>query len=929
MNDKKHKLVILQLAGFGDTLSLITRMPAMLEAYPKHEPIFYLGGYGKSPHFSKEQLEREGYEAKLIKNLTFHNQLTQMRDFLKTKVCKEGDIFLDVSFCEEIFDTRVPEFHKYPLQFPYEYKTGAPTEEVNSIVSQIKEKNGVAIHPLTKDGNAEGFQSDVDNGRFWKKEFWEEICELLHEKDFTPTFVGINDEDWDLREYCDKRKIPYIDAMGVDVENTIHLLKNVAGCIACNSWDWEITSRLNIPTIVFYTKNHFFIKNHTPPANNPFWNTCYIETNCVQTAKATIPGGTSSLAGRVMKGQEEPSEVFDKFYYLYKNRRRPDVQYSVCMITYNDEECVRDTMENVIPYVTDDFVITDGGSTDKTISIIEEYSASHQLGMPDVNLIHKKWADNFEIQKNNPLDAANQEWRIWIDADEIYEPIFWNQLPWYIRDAEGRGVDCVNIPRINTVEGITQEFADMQVWNLSYFNWINYPDYQQRIFKSYCRFAGRTHERIINVKKDAALVGVHCMHPKSMEIQKFGIQREKDQYKIEAQKVKENVNIGFNKKLVVHYLHHLGIGGTAKVVQLLCKSFMKMDKKFHHVLAYKAHGELEREPFFEEILGRENLISFASVPEFYEILREIKPFIMHRQTSGQPEMPFVPPIIEQVKHTISTAIFGHVDESIPLSRVIYISNHMQHCAGIFRPDVRLIGIPVEAPLTNEDLREELDIPKNAFVFGRIGRDDNDIYDPVNLISFAEVEDENTYFVALAPSDFLKNKATELGVNNIRYVDKTLDDVRISKFYNTLNVLAHSRKDGECNPGNIWEGFSHGKPVVSHYGIPYNGHIQEIGNCGFVIYRKDNFHNVWQNLNPSSIPDILEYSRSIGVSNFTCEDSSNSIKNNQEEYTRIMRAFIDNTIDYNTMSKNCVKRWEKQAKPELIAKQHLDLYEELL
>ena len=143
------------------------------------------------------------------------------------------------------------------------------------------------------------------------------------------------------------------------------------------------------------------------------------------------------------------------------------------------------------------------------------------------------------------------------------------------------------------------------------------------------------------------------------------------------------------------------------------------------------------------------------------------------------------------------------------------------------------------------------------------------------------------------------------------------------------MLAHSRKDGECNPGNIWEGFSHGKPVVSHYGIPYNGHIQEIGNCGFVVNRRDNFHNVWQDLNPSSIVDILDYSRSIGVSNFTCEDSSNSIKNDQDEYTRVMRAFADGTIDYNTMSKNCVSRWERQAKPELITQQHLDLYKELL
>ena len=920
MNNKKHKLIILQLAGFGDTLSLITRMPAMLKAYPNHDPIFYLGGYGKSPQFSKEQLEREGYEAKLIKNMTFHNQIPQMRDFLVTKVAKKDDIVIDASFCEEIFDNRVPEFHKYELQFPYDYKVGQPSAELKTLTNNIKDKNGVAIHPLTKEGNAEGFKSDVDNGRFWKQEFWQETCELLSENGYTPTFVGIKDEDWDLRKYCSERNIEYIDAMNYNIEDTIFLLKNVAGCIACNSWDWEITSRLNIPTVVFYTKNHFFIQNHAPQVNHPFWDTCYIETNCVQTARATIPPGDSSLAGRVMKGQEEPCEIFDKFNYLYKNKKRPEQNYSVCMITYNDEECVRDTMENVAPYITDDFVITDGGSTDKTLDIIKEYN---------VNLIHRKWADNFEIQKNNSLEAANQEWRVWIDADETYEPIFWNQLCWYIRDANSRSVDCINVPRINTVDGVTTEFAEQNSWNLSYFNWVNYPDYQQRIFKSHCKFAGRTHERIINVKKDAALVGVHCKHPKTLERQKAGIKREQDQYRMEAQQVKKNINLPFNKKLVVHYLHHLGIGGTAKVVQLLCKYFNKVENKFHHVLAYKAHGELEREPYFEEILGKNNMISYASVPELYEILKEIKPHILHRQTSGQPEMPFAPPIVEQAKHTISTAIFGHVDESISLSRVVYISNHMQHCAGIFGSHIRLIGIPIEPPLTDEDLRKELDIPQNAFVFGRLGRDDNDIYDPVNLNGFAQVEDDNTYFVALAPSEVLKNKAEQLGITNIRYVDKTLDDVRISKFYNTLDVLAHSRKDGECCPGNIWEGFAHGIPVISHYGIPYNGHIQEIGDCGFVVNRKDNFHNVWQNLNPSSIPDILEYSRSIGVQNFTCEDSAGSIKNNVDEYARIMKAFRDGIIDYDAISKRCVERWKNEKTPEIIAKQHLDLYEELL
>ena len=39
--------------------------------------------------------------------------------------------------------------------------------------------------------------------------------------------------------------------------------------------------------------------------------------------------------------------------------------------------------------------MADNGSKDKTLSILKEY---------DVNLLHRKWADNFEIQKNNSFE---------------------------------------------------------------------------------------------------------------------------------------------------------------------------------------------------------------------------------------------------------------------------------------------------------------------------------------------------------------------------------------------------------------------------------------------------------------------------------------------------------------------------------------------
>ena len=63
--------------------------------------------------------------------------------------------------------------------------------------------------------------------------------------------------------------------------------------------------------------------------------------------------------------------------------------------------------------------------------------------------------DNFEIQKNFALDATTQEWRLLIDADEQYEHLFWNQLPWHIVQAEVNASNCVSVPRINIVDGLT------------------------------------------------------------------------------------------------------------------------------------------------------------------------------------------------------------------------------------------------------------------------------------------------------------------------------------------------------------------------------------------------------------------------------------------------------------------------------------------
>ena len=83
---------------------------------------------------------------------------------------------------------------------------------------------------------------------------------------------------------------------------------------------------------------------------------------------------------------ESSQRIFDVFNYLTDHKKRPEANYSVAMITLDDADCVADTLLNVTPYVTDDFVVVDGGSTDGTLEILN--------GWESVSLFEKTWEGN-------------------------------------------------------------------------------------------------------------------------------------------------------------------------------------------------------------------------------------------------------------------------------------------------------------------------------------------------------------------------------------------------------------------------------------------------------------------------------------------------------------------------------------------------------
>lgn len=323
------------------------------------------------------------------------------------------------------------------------------------------------------------------------------------------------------------------------------------------------------------------------------------------------------------------------------------------------------------------------------------------------------------------------------------------------------------------------------------------------------------------------------------------------------------------------------------MLQLLLKYGITQDDTFSHVLAYNALEDRTREPFFREILGDDRLIAYSSFPEFSQILKTLKPHILHHYSAGIPEFPCLAMNKDYVKHWIQTSVFGQQNNQVPFERVIYVSKHVQHMAGTFGDQYCVVRNPIEAPFTDEDLREELGIPNDMFVFGMISGGREETHASINMDAYQKVESNSTCLVIVNPTPSARADSDRLQLRNTIFVDKTADDIRLSKFFNTCDVLIHARKDGECNSAVLWDASAHGKPIVSHYGNPFNGHIETIGTGGFVVAPED----------------VIEYER-------------------------IMRGLMDGEIDYTKVGENGRRHWEETCKAEDIAKLQLDIYKEL-
>lgn len=110
-----------------------------------------------------------------------------------------------------------------------------------------------------------------------------------------------------------------------------------------------------------------------------------------------------------------------------------------------------------------------------------------------------EFTGNFSEWKNQLTALCTGSYIVNIDADEMPSEYMLRIMPQLL---EHNNVDVIMVPRINTVTGLTDEHISKWRWNVNERGWVNFPDYQWRIYRntSDIRWKNRVHETLDGYK---------------------------------------------------------------------------------------------------------------------------------------------------------------------------------------------------------------------------------------------------------------------------------------------------------------------------------------------------------------------------------------------------------------------------------------------
>lgn len=151
--------------------------------------------------------------------------------------------------------------------------------------------------------------------------------------------------------------------------------------------------------------------------------------------------------------------------------------------------------------------------------IVKDYltSIAHQATVA----VHD-FENHFADWKNKLTSYCKGDYIFQIDADEVPCTPLIESLPSILES--NPELDVMLVPRVNTVEGLTQEHIHKWGWNVNSEGWVNWPDFQWRIYRNTpeIKWVNKVHERLEGFKAYTTLPmeeDYSLYHPKTIERQ--------------------------------------------------------------------------------------------------------------------------------------------------------------------------------------------------------------------------------------------------------------------------------------------------------------------------------------------------------------------------------------------------------------------------
>ena len=158
------------------------------------------------------------------------------------------------------------------------------------------------------------------------------------------------------------------------------------------------------------------------------------------------------------------------------DRGRP--RLSVSMIVRNEETFIEGCLQSVAD-LADEIVVVDTGSTDRTLSIVEQFRAK---------VVHIAWTDDFSAARNESLRHCSGDWILYLDADERVTPEACSEIRRVIARRDAAAFYCLLRSEEKLPDGVVHSLA-------------SYP----RLFRRRAEFRLMRHLIVLPVSRYTAL----------------------------------------------------------------------------------------------------------------------------------------------------------------------------------------------------------------------------------------------------------------------------------------------------------------------------------------------------------------------------------------------------------------------------------------